>query len=116
MPDQRRSPRIRTRFESLVSAQREEGVGLLADIAYEGAHVEEASFQPAIGAAVRIYVFIRPVAPFEITGHVVRHTERGFAIEFEKLRPEVRSLVDDAAALVTVPAGPKEESGSDPTG
>lgn len=103
MPEQRRSPRVRTRFDSLLSSGRREGVGLLADISYEGALLEESTLQPPLGTSVRVYVFVQPVAPFELVGEVVRHTDRGFAIQFEKLSPELRSLVDDAAALVTVP-------------
>jgi hypothetical protein len=53
---------------------------------------------------VRIYVFTEPVdpiapaSPYELVGRVVRHSSSGFAIEYEETDPEVRELVDEAAA------------------
>jgi hypothetical protein len=43
------------------------------------------------------------VSPFELVGRVVRREEGAFAIEYEKLEPEVRQLVEDVAGLVAVP-------------
>lgn len=102
-PNRRVSGRVRTRFESLYSAGREEGAGVLADISYTGALVEEASLRPEMGKALRIYVFVQPVQPFELRGTVVRHTDHGFAVRIEGDDPEVRRFVDDAAAVVGVP-------------
>ena len=95
--------RIRTQFETLYSAGRSEGAGILADISYSGAMIAEASLRPDVGEKIRLYVFVQPVSPFELIGNVVRHTEDGYAIEYEVLDPEVRRLVDDAAAIVTAP-------------
>ncbi len=95
-----RDPRIRTRFEALYSMGRCEGAGVLADISYSGAHVEDTSLVPEVGTEVRIFVFVQPVSPFALTGKVVRATENSFAIAYQDLDEEVRRLVDDAAALV----------------
>ena len=53
---------------------------------------------------MRIYVFVEPrdpiapASPYELVGRVVRHSSSGFAIEYEDPDPEVRELVDEAAA------------------
>jgi hypothetical protein len=96
--------RVRTQFETLYSAGRTEGAGILADISYSGALIAEASLRPEVGDKLRLYVFVQPVSPFELIGNVVRVTEDGFAIEYELSDPEVRRLVDDAAAIVTAPS------------
>ena len=101
--DRRRDGRVRTRFESIYSAGRTEGEGVLADISYSGALIEGVSLKPVLGKPVRIYIFVQPVSPFELRGIVVRHTGDGFAIEYPTVSEEVRRLVDDAAAIVNVP-------------
>jgi hypothetical protein len=55
-PEIRRSPRIRTRFETHFSSQRQEGEGVLADISYTGARVEDTGFRPSIGALAILYI------------------------------------------------------------
>jgi len=100
---QPREPRIRTRFEALYSMGRREGAGVLADISYSGAHIEDSSLVPELGTEVRIYVFVQPVSPFTLSGRVVRTTDRGFAIAYKALDDEVRRLVDDASAVVNDP-------------
>jgi hypothetical protein len=101
--DKRRNIRIKTRFETLVASTRQHGAGILADISYSGALLEKTSLQPKVGSEVRVYVFLQPVSPFELMGRVVRHTGDGFAIEYGELDPEIRRMVDDAAALVAIP-------------
>jgi hypothetical protein len=101
--DRRRKGRVKTRFESLYSAGSMEGTGTLRDVSYSGAQLVGASTKPEIDKQLRIYVFIQPVAPFELIGTVVRHTEEGFAIAFDDLNEEVRRFVDDVAAVVNVP-------------
>ena len=96
--------RVHTRFETLYSAGRTEGAGILTDISYSGALIVEASLRPEVGDKLRLYVFVQPVSPFELIGNVVRVTEGGFAIEYELSDPEVRRLVDAAAAIVTAPS------------
>ena len=100
--DRRRGARVKTRFESLYSTGPAEGTGMLADISYSGAQIVGASLKPEVDKPLRIYVFVQPVAPFELVGTVVRHTDDGFAIAFESLSDELRRFVDDAAAIVNV--------------
>ncbi len=102
--DRRRTPRFRSRFDVLVSAGEREGAGVLAEISYGGARLDESSIQPPVGARVRLYVFMQPVSPFELSGVVSRHTDDGgFAVTFEPFDAEIRRLVDDVGALVSVP-------------
>ena len=83
----------------------EDGIGVLANISYSGALIEGSSVQPSVGFRVRIYVFTEPIdqlapaSPYELVGRVVRHSSSGFAIEYEAADPEVRQLVDKAAAF-----------------
>ncbi|MBW2268650.1 MAG: PilZ domain-containing protein [Deltaproteobacteria bacterium] len=98
--ENRKSPRFRTRFDTLYGAGAAEGAGILTDISHSGARLEGVSLWPELGLEVRLYVFIQPVAPFELVGRIVRKTESGFAIVFELENPEIRHLVDDVAALV----------------
>ena len=100
---QRKHPRFRTRFDTLCSSGREEGAGVLADISYAGARLEDASFSPEVGAKVTLYVFVQPVSPFQLQGKVVHRSEGSFAIEYLAESDEIRRLVDDVAAIVTVP-------------
>ncbi len=103
--------RIPIRLEALYSAGRVEGDGVLADISYSGALIEDTTIQPEIGTFVVVYVYLQPPSafaaetPFELTGHVVRHSSAGFAIEYkDNLDPDMRRMVDDAAAVVAVPS------------
>lgn len=100
-----RERRVRTQFEALLSAGRQEGAGHLADISYTGALFAETSIQPPVGTEIRAFVFVQPVAPFMICGQVVRTTDKGFAIAYDKVDEEIQRLVDDAAAIVS--AGPQ---------
>lgn len=99
--DKRKDPRFRTRFDALYSLGRDEGAGVLVDLSYTGARLEEVSIWPPLDTKVRLYVFVQPVSPFELVGHVVRLTESGFAIEYEVEDPDVRRLVDDVSAIVS---------------
>jgi hypothetical protein len=101
--DKRRDPRFKTRFDALYSLEHEEGSGVLVDISYSGARLEDASQAPEPGTKVRLYVFVQPIQPFELIGHVVRHTESGFAVEVDVRDAEIRNLVDDVRAIVTAP-------------
>ena len=101
--DRRKHPRFRTRFDALCSSGREEGTGVLVDISYSGARLEQSSLQPPVGTKVHLYVFVQPVSPFELVGSVVRSSQEGFSIEYDVESPEVRLLVDDVAAIVSAP-------------
>ena len=98
--ERRKNPRFRTRFDVLCSAGDKEGAGTLVNISRSGARLDAASHCPEIGTKVRLYIFIQPVCPFEISGEVVRHEEGTFAIRYSNLDPEIGRLVDDVAALV----------------
>jgi hypothetical protein len=102
--EKRKEPRFRTQFDALFSTGPAEGAGLLVDLSYSGAHIESASLCPEIGTLVRIYVFVQPVAPFRVEGHVTRTTDSGFAIVYSIDDPEMRRLVDDVSAIVASPA------------
>jgi PilZ domain len=101
--ERRRSPRFRTRFDALISADSKEGAGTLAEISYAGARLDETSLKPPIGSKIVLYVFVQPVAPFELPGLVTRHTETGFAVTYELFDAEIRRLVDDVSSIVASP-------------
>ena len=102
--EMRRADRYTTALNAHYSSGSEEGIGVLANISYSGALVEDSSIKPSVGSRVRIYVFVEPreqlapPSPYELVGRVVRHSSSGFAIEYEDVDPEVRWLVDEAAA------------------
>lgn len=99
--NKRRDHRVRVTFDALYSTGRREGSGTLVDFSYSGARLDNVSMLPDIGTTVRVYVFVQPVAPFEVVCQVVRHEgDDGFAIEFKDLDQELRGLVEDAAAVV----------------
>ena len=101
--DRRQHPRFKTRFDALCSTGDREGAGALIDISRSGACLGSVADLPQLGAKVRLYIFIRPVCPFELSGEVVRVDESSFAISYSNLDPEVGRLVDDVAALVMSP-------------
>ena len=102
--EKRRAARFITALNAHYSAGPEEGIGVLTNISNSGALIEDSSVQPTVGSRVRIYVFTEPVdplapaSPYELLGRVVRHSSSGFAIEYEDSDPEVRQLVEKAAA------------------
>ena len=101
MENLRRDLRVQVAFDALYSHGRREGAGILVNFSYSGALIEDASLPPDVGTTVRVYIFVQPVAPFELVGEVVRHSgDQSFALEFKDLSPELRALVDDAAAIV----------------
>ena len=101
--NRRRNLRFRTRFDALCTAGERGGAGMLVDISRSGARLEGASHCPDLGTKVLLYVFIQPVAPVELAGEVVRSEVGSFAIRFTELDPAVGRLVDDVAALVSMP-------------
>ncbi len=102
--EKRRHDRFIMALNAHYSSSSEEGIGVLANISYSGALVEDSSVRPSVGSTVRVYVFVEPVdpiapaSPYELVGRVVRHSSTGFAIEYDDANPEVRQLVDEAAA------------------
>ncbi len=76
---------------------------MLVNISRSGARLDRSSFMPEVGTKVRLYIFIQPVCPFELSGEVVRADESAFAIRYSDLDSEIGRLVDDVAALVMGP-------------
>ena len=101
--ERRKDIRFRARFDALISSGPAEGAGVLAELSYSAARVDEVSLRPDLGTSVRLYVFVQPVSPFELVGSVTRHTESGFVILYEISDPEMRRMVDDVSAMVTDP-------------
>ncbi len=99
--ERRNHPRFRTRFDVLCSTGEQEGAGTLVNLSRSGARLDGASVLPAIGTKVRLYIFIQPVSPFELSGEVVRQDGSTFAIRYSNLDTEIGRLVDDVAALVS---------------
>ena len=101
--DRRNHPRFRTQFDTLCSTGEREGAGSLINISRSGACLGSVGELPEIGSKVRLYIFIQPICPFELSGEVVRHEGESFAISYSNLDPEVGRLVDNVAALVMGP-------------
>ena len=106
-----RDNRISIRLVAHYDIGRMGGVGMLANISYSGALIEDANMEPVIGTPIVLYLYLQPTSdfeattPFKLAGNVVRHSSTGFAIEYDdNLDPDVRRMVDDAAAVVAVPS------------
>ncbi len=100
--DERRASRIKTWFHTLHSSGRDEGEGVLTDISDTGALVEEITSTPRIGKRVRLLVCLDDRAEsFELVGQVVRYTDSGFAIKFEKSYPILSDLIEEATTMVS---------------
>ncbi len=98
--ERRLGRRAITHFATLFSSGRLEGSGVLCDFSSTGARVEEATAKPAIDARVVLHVPLEDSdRSFETNGSVIRHTERGFAIEFEKAPIDLQQLLEDAGAV-----------------
>ncbi len=61
--DKRKDPRFRTRFDALYSLGCEEGSGVLADLSYSGARLDNTSLKPEPGTKVTAAKARRKVAP-----------------------------------------------------
>ncbi len=108
--NKRRNDRISIRLKTHGSFGRVELVGVLTNISYSGALIEDTTMWPKIGTPIILYLHLNPpsaftaTSPFKLAGHVVRHSSTGFAIEYDdNLDPDVRRMVDDAVAVVAVP-------------
>jgi hypothetical protein len=107
MTNERGESRIPILLKVYYSFGRDEGVGVLADISHSSALIEDISTRPEIGTPIVLSVYLKSpggfeaATPFELSGHVVRHSSAGFAIEYEdNLDPDVRRMVDDAVAVM----------------
>ncbi len=109
MTYKRRADRFPISLKVYCSFERVEGAATFANISYSGALIEDTVMRPEIGTLIKLYVYLKPPrayemgAPTELTAAVARHSSDGFAVKFEdNLDPDVRQMVDDAAALMTV--------------
>ncbi len=112
-----RGYRVSMRLEAYCSEDLFEVVGVLTNISYSGAPIEDTSMQPEIGAPIVLYLHLKlpgsdkAVSPFKLTGHVVRHSSTGFAIEYERnFDPDVHRMLSDAAAIVAASRGAPESN------
>ncbi len=97
--EKRLNPRSLARFETLFSSERLEGSGILCNFSSTGALVEEATKKPRVESDVFLYVPLDGDRSFKTSGSVVRHTETGFAIAFEKAPIDLQQLLGDAVQL-----------------
>ncbi len=102
--EQRDSERVIANFECLCSGSRGKGSGLLVDISDSGALVEEASFFPVRGELIGLAIEIPVVESGLLIGWVSRHTDKGFAIEFDVSSPQSKRLVKEIGAIVPADA------------
>ncbi len=109
-PDKRHGPRIKTGVTAYFSSEREEGSAVVADISPGGARLEQAEPRPSVGARVRLSLFLPNISKrWQVSGRVVRHTEGGFAIEYERPDPYICDLfIEDAAPFTP---GERAETG-----
>jgi len=97
--ERRRGSRIRTAFEVLNAHPPLEGIARLRDLSTHGACIEDTSARPEIGKTVQLSVRVSEREPPRVlTGKVVRHTESGFAVEFDKPEPHFDSLIGEELA------------------
>ncbi len=109
--DRRHANRVRISLKAYYSHGLGDGVGVLADISYSGALIEDISTRPEIGSLIVLSVYLKSplgfgkVTLFEVSGVVVRHSSTGFAVKYEdNHEPDVRRMLDAAAAIM---AGPR---------
>jgi len=103
----KRTGRVPAPLRVHYSFDRLEGTATLVNISYSGALLQDPAPRPEIGTPLTLFLFLQhPRAfkadlPSELAGVVVRHSSDGFAVKFEdNLDPDVREMVDYAAALV----------------
>jgi hypothetical protein len=102
-----RANRVPIRFETYYAYGWVEGAGVVTNISYSGALIEGTPMQPDVGTPVVLHVCLHPpsafdvASPFELVGHVARHSPSGFAVKYGGgVDQAVRRVVDNAAAIV----------------
>jgi len=105
--DRMRAERVPIRLDTYYAYGWVEGAGVVSNISYSGALVEGTPRQPEVGPPIVLHICLYPPSafdvpsPFEIIGHVVRHSPSGFAVQYQSdATRSVRRMVDSAAALV----------------
>ncbi len=107
--DRRHENRVPISLKAHYSFDRDEGVGVVANNSSSGALIEDLSTRPEIGTPIVLCVYvisphgIEEVTPFELAGHVVRHSSTGFAVKYEDNHDsDVRRMLEVAAAIVAI--------------
>jgi hypothetical protein len=107
MATRARADRVPIRLETYYSYDRVEGAGVVANISYSGALIEQTPKQPQVDTPITLYIRLHPPtafeaqSPFELVGRVARHSPSGFAVRYaESFDLTLRRMVDDAAAVV----------------
>jgi len=106
MATRARADRVPIHLNTYYSYDRVEGAGVVANISYSGALIEQTPKRPEIGTPITLYIRLHPPtafqakSPFELTGRVARQSPSGFAVQYnEGFDLELRRMVDDAAAI-----------------
>ncbi len=95
MVERRRAARLPTSFSVLYSSGREDRAGTVVALSRVGALVETVEVPvPALGTSVQLLIGASWQRPVEIHGRVVRHAEKGFAVEFVGVTVELLELLD----------------------
>ena len=116
--DKRSGSRIKAGIEVYFSAAREEGRAVLSDVSSVGVLLAETPSRPAVGARVRLTVHLpNRGRRLQVVGYVDRHTQDGFAIEYERPNPYLCASVVEEADPITPDRGDaatlKETAGTD---
>ncbi len=97
-------PRAKIGLEVLCSAGREDGFAILKDLSVSGALLETATFRPAVGDSVTIWLQAEPdEEPDSVRTEVVRHTLRGFAVVFRVPYSVIRHIIAKYGEAVHAP-------------
>jgi hypothetical protein len=102
--ERRESNRVIANFECLCTGFKRKGTSLVVDLSETGALLEEASFVPVRGELVGIAIEIAAGESGLLIGWVTRHTDNGFAVEFDESSSETQRLVREIGAIVPVDA------------
>jgi hypothetical protein len=101
-----RANRVPIRLDTYYAYGWVEGAGQVVNISYSGALIEGTPAQPDVGTPIVLHICLHPpsafqvASPFEIVGHVARHSPTGFAVKYDaSVDQKVRRMVDNAAAI-----------------
>ncbi len=99
-PERRDSQRAVAHFKCLCSGFGGTGSGVLTNISGSGAQIEETSFVPVRGELVGLSLDLPLPGASLLIGWVIRHSESGFAIEFDESDAKTQRLAREIAAIV----------------
>ena len=94
--DRRPGHRTSIGITVLCSSGREEGTAILVNLSPMGALLDAATLRPAVGDPVTLRFPATTNEDFHIVATVVvRHTLKGFAVQFSGYSPAVAGLISD---------------------